>query len=277
MRVRHGLTAGIVWLAGCFAADPGEAVSALGQPVTHGSRDETDRAVVALCSATGAVECTGTLISARNILTAAHCLRAGLIDHVVLGTDATAPTRSLAIASTHAHPAFALATMDNDIGIIELASDAELEPFKLDLSRAPAPGDSVIVVGYGHTSLDPNDDHYGERQSGSAKITQVDGMRIAMSDDPSQPCSGDSGGPVLGPKAGSSSVIAVTSFGDPKCENTGVATRIDVFADFIAPWLDREAPPSGCSISAAHSSRPGPLFWLSAGVLCLLRRRRSRL
>ena len=83
---------------------------------------------------------------------------------------------------------------------------------------------------------------------------------------PSQPCEGDSGGPIFEDRDGRLVLIGVTSYGDPQCIRFAVATRTDAFADFLEPWLGRKQSP-GCSMAPSHSGRIDMLFY---GLVCVV-------
>src|SRR4051812_38718328 len=65
-------------------------VSASSEAVTKSSPAPSDGAVVGL-SAAGYVYCTGLLIGPRAVLTAAHCIRAGRPDAIVVEANGQSP------------------------------------------------------------------------------------------------------------------------------------------------------------------------------------------
>src|SRR5713101_5621899 len=68
----------------CAACEPETALDHQTLEVTHGTEDDGDPGVVALRRG-GAVVCTGTLISARVVVTAGHCVVPRKPDSVVFG------------------------------------------------------------------------------------------------------------------------------------------------------------------------------------------------
>jgi hypothetical protein len=96
--------------------------------------------------------------------------------------------------------------------------------------------------------------------------------------EPSLPCLGDSGGPVLA----RSGVIGVVSSGDPGCSDHARAMRVDAYAStFIAPelaaWDASSLAVGGCAVQRKQSEdRCGALLAV-VGCIALARRGRKRL
>lgn len=209
----------------------------LALPVTGGTPDDADPAVVAIVRAeTGAAQCTGTLIAERVVLTAAHCGvqldPAGFAIEVTnqIGTGG----RRIAILQAVSHPSFD-DTENYDVALILLADAAGVAPVSL-LSSAPPL--SLRVVGFGDTAGGALDG--GRKRTGTTAVTSTSARAIVLGPDPSLPCSGDSGGPAFAPTG---EVAAVISRGDASCATSAKAARVDAhLATFITPYLAATAP-----------------------------------
>jgi hypothetical protein len=209
--------------------------------ITNGNDDAGDPAVAALVDPSGTTVCSGTVIDAYFVLTAAHCVPAiPAGSSVVLGSTVGSPTTSVSIAEVRADPAFDASTLDHDAALIVVAEALPVAPAPLGTS-APGVGSLVTVVGWGKTSQDAGD--YGTKRIGASKVTAVDTLTFQVAPDPSQPCSGDSGGPAFATTGGVESVVGVTSHGDAACSAGATFTRVDAeTAGFIAPTMAALGP-----------------------------------
>jgi secreted trypsin-like serine protease len=270
-----------MFLFACTAseAQPLEVVE-IDQTITRGTLDSSDQAVVALLGPEGSGECSGTLVSPTIILTAAHCLAGPGIGFALLGADLDGSAHSVPITASHPHPDFDLESLDNDISVLEVAKPvADVDAIPVAFSISPNVGDSVVVVGYGVPSDDAG--AYGERRSGIARVASVDATTLSLAPDPSQPCAGDSGGPLFATGGGKPAIIGITSYGDPQCTGGATATRVDAFQKFLEPFLRGKTGSSGsgssCSVSrgvgGSNRSRARYLTIVTLLGLCVFRRR----
>lgn len=207
--------------------------------VTNGAADQGDPAIVAIVDSTGQTACSGTVIDPHVVLTAAHCIVPQIERgaSVVVGSSVSAPVASLPIAAFRVHPAYDPTTFANDAAVLVLGSSAPVAPEQMG-TVAPRVGSTVGVVGWGESGATTGD--YGTKRAGTAMVTAVDPLAFEVGPNPSQPCTGDSGGPAIGSQDGTSVVVGITSHGDPACTSTATYTRVDAVAgDFVSPMLAR--------------------------------------
>lgn len=208
--------------------------------------------------------CSGSLVSPRVVLTAAHCIPdAPPATHVAyFGSDATrendpAFVATIAVERFVRHPGYDPALDPEsglDFGLILLTEPAPLDPLPfLTAELAAGVGDAVEAVGWGITSFAQNDSAV-KRQVATVFDGNND-LLIRFGEAGARGvCSGDSGGPLFMTEAGQPTVIGVHSFvttigGD--CYES-FAGRVDVVAeDFIAPFIAANDPPVSCVADGA--------------------------
>lgn len=234
-----------LWTIGCNAVPddaPREVVRSQRQAIVGGWNATWASSVVALVDASNRVQCTGTLVSPRAVITAAHCKAAGATK-VLFGQSVTAAdARWSSIASFVAHPDFDRKTLASDIALVALATPAPADIAPARLGDEPLDGDfvgkHVALLGYGLDAVG------GEtaRRGGRAQVSAVDARTFQTIPDPSQPCHGDSGGPVLVDTETATIVLGVISSGDDNCTDHTTYTRLDAFrASFVDPALAKLA------------------------------------
>jgi MYXO-CTERM domain-containing protein len=211
------------------------------QPITNGSDDAGDPAVVAIVDASDEVLCTASVIGPHTGITAAHCFTGppARTLRIFFGSTLVAGGVLTAVADARQHPAFDASTFAHDVAVFTFRDPSPVPPLALDgrTLDASVVGTTFAAVGFGITSAAPDT---GVKRTGIAKISDVQSDELTTVPDPAQPCHGDSGGPMLiAPDA----VAAVVSHGDAACADHAIYARIDVARPVLVdPYVAATAP-----------------------------------
>lgn len=233
------------------------------QPMINGDLEEGFDATVVVMSPAGTsssfVNCSGSMITPRVGLTAAHCIEAvGMSDFVDgfvhFGPAAFAPDAYVPIDAAYAHPSYVFdpdPRLDPDtwdLAVFTLSSDASVRPtpFRRTAVSSALSGTALKSVGYGVTAAGGGG--IGERRSIDLELATVRGNVLVATSDigagEGHICTGDSGGPQFAMQGDAWVQWGVHSWSSSGCTGEQGSTRVDI----AAPWiLDR--------VEEVHGSR----------------------
>jgi secreted trypsin-like serine protease len=213
-----GWTAYLLAVAGCGGGNDSDPCYTL--KIAGGNQCEKRPLAVAVITH-GNKLCTGTFITTRQIITAAHCMpnRGQEINVVTEGHSQA--TRKFAV-----HPQYKAGELSPyDVAIVELGQDASVIPAPLVASDDVEDGDKLVAFGYGLDEFGDVAPTRIEKGEKPLKATYLDAFTVdeqyikTLSDGGGDTCAGDSGGPVLFEPENSDEfgLVAVVSFGPSVC------------------------------------------------------------
>lgn len=155
--LNHLIVSGLIVAASMAQAAPGK----VGINIVGGQEAAIGEFpyIVSLQSKSYGHFCGGSLIKKNWVLTAAHCVKGGSIDKVVIGLhDQKQPQNAEAIAPKRiiANPQYNSSTTDYDFALIELSKDSSYAPIALNKTDIVIADDGTpimsTVAGWGTTS-----------------------------------------------------------------------------------------------------------------------------
>lgn len=205
-----------------------------------------------------APSCGGTILTAKTVLTAAHCF----YDHknhvrstydwaVMYGTNYLKPAHNRIehVASVHVHPHYDDASIRNDITVVVLRNALPLgptvSPACLPSARTNYIGAQALVSGWGNTKHRGDQPDYLQKLEMSVLTNRscrrkwgnwyVSGKMICANRAfSSGTCQGDSGGPLVASDGVNYNVIGVVSYGaTDNCITASVFTKVQAYLSFI--------------------------------------------
>lgn len=241
-------TQAVALVAACLSTachDPSDGTIARGQAIIDGVPDATHAAVGRLLINDNPARneaddlCTATLVGARTVLTAAHCVSKSAFDRTpfLLGGVKYA-ARALV-----PHPDWNVnvSAYRNDLGLVLLVDAPPVAPATLR-ALAPAVGERVVVVGFGVTAvvrpdsggatLVPLRATAGTRRSGEKSIARIEPRHFELLGRSGNSADGDSGGPVFAGSGADERLIGVVSASGDNYD-TSYHVRVDLYLRWL--------------------------------------------
>jgi MYXO-CTERM domain-containing protein len=263
----------ILPVVGACAEPPAEGIGAVGSRITAGAPDESVSAVWIVAKVGGRTGyCSGVVVSAHVVLTAAHCAPDAAQLTVFLGSDYNDPSQRavpenrVTVAALHRHPDYDEALNLHDLAV--LVTDAAIPRTPAVIARQPLTksdiGAPIRVVGFGQASA--ADETIGRRRAATTTIAEIDDTGLAMKGTPSF-CFFDSGGPTFMKQGDQEVVVGIHSIMESgTCDGTAWDGRVDVHAAFVDEMIANADPAPNDAGSSEASPGDVPAAAPSDGV-----------
>jgi secreted trypsin-like serine protease len=194
----------------------------------------------------GVATCSGTMLTSRHVLTAAHCYQAQSKDQDIVSSSVSVNGRDVPVDNVTIHPQYNgdVVPAQNDVAVVLLDREVAARTVPILLSRSLQPQDTIAIYGFGQ---DENEDS-GVLRSGEMDIVGINGQFFygKFQEGGSTICSGDSGGPaIIKFKSGDINkigIVGVISFGSVPCNSDSTAGFANIQSSSVLSFLSEILP-----------------------------------
>jgi len=194
------------------------------------------RSTVALVDRNAQTFCTGTLIAARYVLSAAHCLQ-NFNDSLFIGFGRNADEFTLIAASRFTinsnYTGSFRKSVPADIAIIELSQVAPAGHKPVAIYKGELrTNDQLYLAGFGQTERAST----GQLLYTTVRVSSQTASEITVFENRTGACYGDSGGPAFVLINNSLQVVGATSRGVAGCQGSSIYTKAPYFISWLRSW-----------------------------------------
>ncbi|MFW7380029.1 MAG: S1 family peptidase [Oligoflexus sp.] len=231
-----------------FSLSCGKASESSLPSIYNGSID-TEHDSVGLLVLDGKLWCSASLIGQKTALSAAHCFEKKT--HQPNDLYLRFNNVDVKVLEVIIHPRYGdwFGRVTHDVAVLKLENIINIPIIPL-ASKAPIPGETAILVGFGYTDAKLKESMDGTKRTGRSIVGKVESNRVFFPEPKdegmSQTCKGDSGAPIFSFHDEQKTQIAIVSGSmDGKasktCQIESYGARIDAYIEWIIETAEGDA------------------------------------